>query len=141
MFVQRVLPFVLLVLMVIGMAACQSGEVDESVETSAVETSPMDVRVVNTDAEEAEKADFDENEHATSDDDSDQADGSHESDDEDSDHEMELPDYLLPKPVDLNMDSLAFSMGDPSAPIQVVEFTDYQCPFCQMHALETMPAP
>jgi protein-disulfide isomerase len=128
--------------MVIGMAACQSDEVDESVETSAVESSPMDVRVINSDAEEAEKVDIDENEREASDEDSNHADGSHEAPDQDSDHEVELPEYLLPKPADLNMESeaLAFSIGDPAAPIQVVEFTDYQCPFCQMHALETMPA-
>jgi protein-disulfide isomerase len=142
MFIQRALPFILLILMVIGMAACQSGEVDESVETSAVETSPIDVRVVNTDAKEETKADIDESEHKASDDDSDRADGSQESADEDLGHEVELPDYLLPKPADINMESesLAFSIGEPSAPIRVVEFTDYQCPFCQMHALETMPA-
>jgi protein-disulfide isomerase len=141
MFVQRVLPFVLLVLMVIGMAACQSDEVDESVETSAVESSPLDVRVINSDAEEAEKVDIDENKHDASDEDSNHADGSHEAPDQDSDHEVELPEYLLPKPADLNMESeaLAFSIGDPSAPIQVVEFTDYQCPYCERHALETLP--
>jgi protein-disulfide isomerase len=31
------------------------------------------------------------------------------------------------------------SMGDPNAPIQIVEFSDYQCPFCERFATETEP--
>lgn len=31
------------------------------------------------------------------------------------------------------------SMGDPNAPIVMVEYSDYQCPFCRRHFLETMP--
>jgi protein-disulfide isomerase len=30
-------------------------------------------------------------------------------------------------------------VGDPNAPITIVEFTDYQCPFCSRHFLETYP--
>ena len=30
-------------------------------------------------------------------------------------------------------------MGDPNAPVTIVEFSDYQCPFCQRHVLNTMP--
>ncbi len=31
------------------------------------------------------------------------------------------------------------SMGDPNAPIQMVEFGDFQCPFCERHHVETEP--
>ncbi len=31
------------------------------------------------------------------------------------------------------------SMGDPNAPIQIVEYSDFQCPFCERHAVETEP--
>lgn len=30
-------------------------------------------------------------------------------------------------------------MGDAEAPVQIVEFTDYECPFCQRHSVQTLP--
>src|SRR5690606_24051 len=43
-----------------------------------------------------------------------------------------------PTPAAIN-DDVAGRLGDPNAPVTIVEFTDYQCPYCSQHATETMP--
>jgi protein-disulfide isomerase len=45
---------------------------------------------------------------------------------------------VAPTPAVLN-DDFAGTMGDPQAPVTIVEFTDYQCPYCARHSLDTMP--
>lgn len=47
---------------------------------------------------------------------------------------------VAPDPVDINLENAAISYGDEDAPVTIVEFTDYQCPFCARHAFETLPA-
>lgn len=46
---------------------------------------------------------------------------------------------IEPVPVEISTENAAFSLGDPDAPVTMVEFTDYQCPFCQRYSLETFP--
>ena len=41
-------------------------------------------------------------------------------------------------PVEVNTEG-AYSIGAADAPVTIVEFTDYQCPFCSRHFLETYP--
>ncbi|MCL4263008.1 MAG: DsbA family protein [Anaerolineae bacterium] len=50
--------------------------------------------------------------------------------------EMEIP---TPVTIALEAEDVAFALGDPNAPVQIVEFTDYQCPYCQQHSVETLP--
>lgn len=45
---------------------------------------------------------------------------------------------VAPTPASFTED-FAGAMGNPGAPVTIVEFTDYQCPFCARHSLETMP--
>lgn len=52
--------------------------------------------------------------------------------------DIEIPPFEMPEQAVLS-DDYAGALGDPNAPIKIVEFTDYQCPFCGRHSAETMP--
>ncbi len=46
---------------------------------------------------------------------------------------------IKPTPATIVMDNIGSEMGDPNAPVTIVEYTDYQCPYCVRHATETLP--
>lgn len=43
------------------------------------------------------------------------------------------------KPTDTKVDNVAFR-GDEDAPVTLIEFSDYHCPYCKRHATTVMPA-
>lgn len=46
---------------------------------------------------------------------------------------------IKPTPATITMDDTASELGDENAPVIIVEYTDYQCPYCNRHATETLP--
>ena len=44
----------------------------------------------------------------------------------------------LPTPASIAPETLR-TLGDPNAPVTIVEYSDYQCPFCLRHFQQTMP--
>jgi protein-disulfide isomerase len=48
------------------------------------------------------------------------------------------PQDALAQPVMLNIDGAPF-LGNKDAKVTLVEFTDYQCPFCARHSQQTLP--
>ena len=49
---------------------------------------------------------------------------------------VELKSSSLPSGVDADGN---FYLGDPKAPIKLLEYSDFQCPYCSRHALQTGP--
>ncbi len=51
------------------------------------------------------------------------------------------PELTIPTPLEIPIDggTTAYTMGDPNAAVTLIEYTDYQCPYCLRHVQETMP--
>ena len=43
-----------------------------------------------------------------------------------------------PSPQDVAIEEMTV-LGDPDAPVTIEDFTDFQCPYCRQHALQTLP--
>ena len=48
-------------------------------------------------------------------------------------------DGYAPRRVQMKLGALEYALGSANAPVTLVEFTDYQCPFCRRFQTETWP--
>jgi protein-disulfide isomerase len=149
---KRFLPILLLLALTISVVACQSDKTDVDTDITAnsqvavaVEASSVEgdsPAVPESSGEIARVADTDDTAHGATAEAEDAADH-HEPEGPEGEHpEAGIPGFVPPEPASLEMGSeaLAFSLGNPDAAVQIVEFTDYQCPYCQRYAVDTMPA-
>ena len=126
MSMKRIIPILALSLLVMGLGACQPDTADKAVGIAA-----------DSSGTETEQAAYVENSSPVEG----EADDAVAPEDAEAD-KAAVPEFVPPAPARLasEPEAVAFAMGDADAPVQVVEFTDYECPYCQRYARETMPA-
>jgi protein-disulfide isomerase len=143
MSLKRTIPIFLLLALVVVLAACQPNSAEESVGAVSDGSIAQTEQAADVDASphtdgEAEEPDEHRDAEPGDDHDRDEATAEHAA----VEPAAGVPEFVPPEPATLATDpeSVAFAMGDPEAPVQIVEFTDYECPYCQRYALDTMPA-
>ena len=126
MSMKRIIPILALSLLVMGLGACQPDTADKAVGIAA-----------DSSGTETEQAAYVENSSPVEG----EADDAVAPEDAEAD-KAAVPEFVPPAPARLasEPEAVAFAMGDADAPLQIVEFTDYECPYCQRYAQETMPA-
>lgn len=141
MSMKRMIPIFIMVMLVLGIVvACQANSSEGADNAAAGKSIPVnDERGDRNQAATAADVETDAQENLTT--------ARAAAKKEDAADEIEetaksaVPEFVPPQPavLDVEAEALAFSMGSPDAPVQIVEFTDYQCPFCARHAVNTMP--
>ena len=134
MTMKRIVPILLLLALVISLAACQSSPADEAVDAPVDAAVAGEEQPVKEDSEPAavqqpSEPVVEEAEEPVVEDVAEPP-------------AVDIPEFVPPEPATLDTapEAIALALGDPDAPVQIVEFTDYGCPYCRHYAQETMPA-